>query len=88
MTRYFFHLAGDPYERDEEGIELDDNAAAKRQGVMSAAQMMLDNPRALLNGSDINIEITDDRGLVLFLLNVCVTNAPAGAPPESAIKWV
>jgi hypothetical protein len=79
MARYFFNLTGDPYKRDEEGTQLDDNTAAKRHGVVCVAQLMRDDPTALVNGNELDLEITDERGLVLFVINVCATNAPAGA---------
>jgi hypothetical protein len=79
MARYFFNLTGDPYKRDKEGTQLDDNAAAKRHGIVSVAQLMRDDPVALVNGNELDLEITDERGLVLFVINVCATNAPAGA---------
>lgn len=79
MARYFFNLTGDPYKRDEEGIHLDGIAAAKTHGIMCAAQLMRDDPASLVNGKDLDVEITDEHGLVVFVINVCATNAPAGA---------
>lgn len=78
MARYFFNLAGDTYRPDGEGTELTDNTAARRHGVLYCAQLMLDDAAALAEGKDINLEVTDDSGLVLFVLNIYVTLAPAG----------
>lgn len=78
MARYFFNVAGDMYRPDGEGTELTDNAAARRHGVLYGAQLMLDEAAALAEGKDINLEVSDDRGLVVFVLNIYVTLAPAG----------
>lgn len=74
MNRYFFNFTGNP---DDEGTEFADIAAAKRHGVICVGQLMRDDPRAFVAGEDIDLEITDERGLVLFVLNVYATNAPA-----------
>lgn len=81
MAKYFFNLTGDPYKRDEKGTQLDGNAAAKSHGVTCVAQLMRDNPIAIVSGKYLDLEITDERGLVIFLISVCATNAPAGLSP-------
>jgi hypothetical protein len=78
MTRYFFNLSGDPYKPDEEGTDLQDYTAAKSHAVLCAAQLMKDSPLEIVHGKDISLEITDERGLILCVVNVYVTNAPAG----------
>lgn len=76
MTRYFFNLTGDPEKPDDEGIELENNAAPKKHGLMCVGQLMRDDQHALVAGKDIDLEIADERGLVL---NVSVTKATAGS---------
>lgn len=87
MVTYFFNLTGDPYKRDEEGTQLHDSSAAKAHGIMCVAKLMRDNPGALVNGKGLDLEVTDERGLVVFVINVCATTAPAGAP-LAQIDWV
>jgi hypothetical protein len=78
MTRYFFNLFSDPYKPDEEGTDLQDYTAAKSHALLCVARFMKDSPLELVNGRDIRLEITDERGLILCVVNVTVTNAPAG----------
>jgi hypothetical protein len=78
MTRYFFNLSGDPYKLDEEGTDLQDYTAAKSHAVLCAARFMKDSPLELVNGRDISLEITDEWDRILCVVNVTVTNAPAG----------
>ena len=82
MTRYFFNTTSENRQTDTEGTELADYAAAKKHGVLFAAKLMQDNPRALMSGKDIDVEITTEQGLVLFMLNIHVTNSPAVLPPS------
>lgn len=69
MARYFFNLNG---HLDEEGTELTDDEAAKRHSIICAGQIMLDNPRGLVWGKDVNLEVADVSGSVLLSINVCV----------------
>ncbi len=72
MTRYFFNLNGD---LDDEGTEFQNDDAAGRHGIICMGQVMLDNPSTVVWGKDVSLEVADERGLVLFIINVCVTAA-------------
>lgn len=80
MHRYFLYFSGDPKKPDEDGTRLQSFAAARTLGIMRTDQLMHDDPIALMGGKELDLERTDERGLVLFALNVCVTNASAGTP--------
>lgn len=87
MTRYFFNFLGDFDKRDEEGMHFEDHASAKMHGMRCAAKLMREDPIALVHGKDLELQVTDDRGLVLFVLHVCVTDAPVVAP-YARTEWV
>jgi hypothetical protein len=69
MPRFFFHVV-DGIERleDPEGLELADEAAAKKMAVQIALEIMAE---LLRNGETVNgqiFEIADDTGKVILLL--------------------
>jgi hypothetical protein len=66
VPRYFFHVReGDALSRDTEGQELADVAAARREAISSAREILGDK---LLHGGSLNgrvIEIADQKGEVI-----------------------
>ena len=59
MPRYFFHLLypGRAPVRDSEGIEFEDNAVARRQGMVSLGELMLDGLSADPAPLDVSVQI-------------------------------
>lgn len=62
MERYFFHLFDDIETHDEEGMELADLAAARRQALSSAREMMCDQMRSGHLNLHHRIEVEDEGG--------------------------
>ena len=66
MPRYFFHIReGSTFHRDEEGQELADVEAARREAINAAREMLGEK---LLHGGPLNhrsIEIADETGHVV-----------------------
>ena len=70
MPRYFFHVReGSVLHRDEEGQELSDAEAARREAISSSREMLGEK---LLHGGALNgrnIEIADETGHVVDVIN-------------------
>ena len=70
MPRYFFHVReGNSLSRDEEGQELPDAEAARREAISATREMLGEN---LLHGGSLNhraIEIADATGHVVDVVH-------------------
>ncbi|MDP9812391.1 hypothetical protein J2W42_005261 [Rhizobium tibeticum] len=66
MTKYFFHLrTGNEIIEDEEGVDLDSAAAAHREAITAAREMLAE---AVLQGNVVDgqvFEITDNTGRII-----------------------
>ncbi len=60
MPRYFFHTADGSRERDEEGTELPDHNAARREAIKLAGAVLSEQPDVLWHSRDFRVEVTDD----------------------------
>ena len=77
MSTYHFNLADGGIEPDKDGIELADIHAAPLAAVRFAGDMASERAAAVWADGTLQVEVTDDAGLVLLLVTVIVTNAPA-----------
>jgi hypothetical protein len=81
MPRYFFATADGSRERDDEGLELSDNNAARRAAIRYAGAIMEGDPNVLWDGQDFRIEVTDEKGRLLFTVITLAVDAPASEEP-------
>ena len=99
MPRYFFHVReGSVLHRDEEGQELCDAEAARREAINSSREMLGEK---LLHGGSLNgrsVEIADETGHIVDVVHSrdilfrggqfrsypddVTQSAPTNAPPE------
>ena len=77
MPRYFFHTANGSREQDKEGMELQDDSAARREAIIYAGAIMVNEPGVLWDSQDFLVEVTDERNLILFTIIASAVNAPA-----------
>jgi hypothetical protein len=77
MARYFFNTIDSGPDRDKEGTELADHAAARKHAIVFAGEVMHSEPAVLWDGRDFEVKVRDQRGLLLFTVTAYVTNAPA-----------
>jgi len=77
MPRYHFHAADGSSLPDREGVELPDTRAAQVAAVRYLAQLVDNNPRLLWDTNNLQLRVTDDRGLMLFCLDLAATISPA-----------
>jgi hypothetical protein len=74
--KYYFHTADGSRDRDTDGTELPNLAAARRQAIIYAGDCMSHDPE-ILNESDFRVEVTDENDLLLITVITLAVNAPA-----------
>ena len=74
MPKFHFHLDD---QRDEQGLELADLAAAKCEALEFAARHICDAANAFWDRKDWTLSVTDERGLTLVQLHIVGTQSAA-----------
>ena len=80
--RYFCYTADGRRIRADTGQELPDHQAAQRYAVTVATEILQDEPLIIWGGDDARVQITDERGLLLFEVVTFADVAPAGESAE------
>ena len=80
MYRFHFNIHDGSSTPDEDGTELPDIDAARRQAAQLMGQMLCDDPDMFWNGEEWHLDVTDERGLVLFSLLFATVDAAAKRP--------
>ena len=68
---------------DHEGVEMPNTGAARREAIRLAGSILDDSARRDALGEDWRMEVTDDRGLILFQLDFHLTEHVTGAVTEA-----
>ena len=79
MPKYHFHLDD---QRDEEGIELPNLAAAKCEALEFASRHICDAANSFWDREDWTLTVTDERGLTLVQLHIIGTQSAATSSPK------
>jgi hypothetical protein len=79
MPIYHFNVRDGSDIPDPDGTELPNIPAARVEAVKLAGRLLLDEPNTFWEGSDWHVEVTNDRGLILFRLDFMATEAAAAA---------
>ena len=79
MPIYHFNVRDGSNIPDPDGTELLNLRAARVEAVKLAGRLLLDEPDTFWEGSDWHVEVTNDRGLILFRLDFMATEAAAAA---------
>jgi hypothetical protein len=74
MPKFHFHLDG---ERDEQGLNLPDLAAAKCEALEFASRHICDAANAFWDREEWLLSVADESGLTLFQLHIIGTEAAA-----------
>jgi hypothetical protein len=82
MPRYFFHTEDGERVRDEEGTELPDNHAARNEAVVAMADLVKWNPEKFWKDETFRLTVTDENGLVLYVLDLSATTSPTVRRPS------
>jgi hypothetical protein len=62
---------------DGEGVELRDHRAAQAEAIKTLGQLLMDEPDHVLRDQGMKLIVTDEAGLILFVLDVSAVTAPA-----------
>ncbi len=87
MPRYFFHIRKDSHKPDTVGVELANTSAAHIEAARVMGKELSENPEAFWNDEEWHIEVTDDRGLILFTVfssavDAAVIRRSFSSPPQ------
>ena len=77
MPRYHFNLRDGKSEPDVEGTLLANISCARREAAWLGAAVLQEAVDSIWDGHDRIIEVTDDSGLILFMLHIQGTDSPA-----------
>ena len=66
MPRYFFNTADSERDLDDEGTELPDHHVARAYAIKFAGLALSQDPGLLWDCQDFRVEVTDEKGLLLF----------------------
>jgi hypothetical protein len=77
MATYYFHIRDGYDQPDEVGAVLPDIAAARRQAVQVLSEMLSEQPDRFWGDGQLQVVVSDETNLTLFVLNVTATPAPS-----------
>lgn len=66
MPRYYFHICNGANDIDDQGQELPDEAAARREAARYGGGLLHDDPDLLVSGGQLRINVTDESGAFCF----------------------
>lgn len=74
MPRYHFNVHDGADIPDRDGTELASVSVARVEAVKLAGRLLMDEPARFWDGSDWHLEVTDERGHILFRLDFAAKN--------------
>ena len=84
MPRYFFDTGDSTYERDDQGTELSDHAAARRHAIIFAGAVLHREPDILEDGRVLTVKVRDRNRMLIFTVLAVTTEAA----PHDEIVYV
>ena len=85
MPRYFFHVLDGYSTRDTDGTELPDIYAAQHMAIRTSGEILRDMGAKFWDGTEWRLEVSDDRGRVLFVLRFSAEEAALPDAPRSIL---
>jgi len=79
MAKFFFHTEDGGVQPDEDGIELGSMSDAQYEAVRVLGEILKERATDFWNDGGLRVTVTDDQDLVLFMLDVSATIAPAAS---------
>jgi len=86
MPRFHFHAEDGGAYPDEDGVELAGMSDARFQAVRMLGELLREQPDKFWEDGGLVLTVTDDRGLVLFVLDASPTLAPAAAGSQRPVR--
>jgi hypothetical protein len=80
-------LSSDVTTVDQEGIELLDDATARRQAILLAAETLQHAPESVLENRSWRVEVTNANGAPVFTLVVMGVDAKAEVRRPAAVRF-
>lgn len=77
MAKYYFSLEDRNVHTDVRAAELQDLDAARRESVLYLAALLKEKDQEFWAEQNWRLIAADERGLTLFRIEICVTDAPA-----------
>ena len=77
LPRFFFKVVDGSELEDPDGVELPDINAAKCEAVMLSGALLKDIGARFWDHEEWRVEVRDESGLMLFMLQFIATEAPA-----------
>lgn len=77
MPRYFFHTDDRRSFHDEDGTPLANDAAARIEAARVLGQLLNEQPADVWNDGQFRITVTDERGVILYSLDVAALRSSA-----------
>ena len=87
MPRYFFHSEDGRLDYDQNGTELADPAAARREAVQFAGALLKDRAQAVWEGTRWRLLVTDEDKTILFTIEVNTVFGATPTPWSSSEGW-
>jgi len=83
MPRYHFHTQNGSSFTDADGRELESVRDARIEAARAISQMVEARPDEFWEDGLFRVTVTDERGLILFMLDLSAIEAPAMRDPLS-----
>lgn len=77
MPRFHFNIFDGHPTIDAQGTELESYEAARRQAIALAGTVLVEESREPQVGNDWRVEVTDEKGLILYRLDIGIAQSPA-----------
>jgi hypothetical protein len=79
VARYFFNVRDGFVRIDHDGTELAGLVEARHAAMQISSELLKRDEHTFWDDPNWHIEVTDDRGLILFTLHISATESPATA---------
>ena len=76
VPRYFFHTQDGRAFHDEEGTPLPNDESARIEAARVMGQLLNEHPSGVWRDEEFRLTVTDEVGVVLFVLDVAALRAP------------
>lgn len=83
MPRYFFHILDGTSLCDHEGMELPNLYTARSMAIRTSGEILRDMGERFWDGTEWRLEVTDEGGQVLFVLQFLAEKVLSASPSAS-----
>ena len=83
MPRFYFNVRDGHDIADTDGVELDDFRAARREAIRLSGALLESEADQFDAGDEWRLEVTDETGLILFVMTFSIMQSPAVPQPRT-----